>query len=50
MKLHVVYDTKADCPCILDITDANVNDAQIGRTITIGKGATSVRPYVLLRE
>ncbi|PTD30857.1 IS4 family transposase, partial [Sinorhizobium meliloti] len=33
MKLHVVYDPKADCPGILDITDANVNDAQIGRTI-----------------
>lgn len=42
MKLHVVYDPKADCPGILDITDANVNDAQIGRTITIEKGATYV--------
>lgn len=42
MKLHVVYDPKADCPRILDITDANVNDAQIGRTITIEEGATYV--------
>ncbi|ACP23004.1 putative transposase Y4zB-like protein (plasmid) [Sinorhizobium fredii NGR234] len=42
MKLHVVYDPKADCPRLLDITDANVNDAQIGRTVTIEKGATYV--------
>jgi putative transposase len=40
MKVHVVYDPNTDCPRILDITDANVNDAQIGRTITIEKGAT----------
>jgi putative transposase len=42
MKVHVVYDPKADCPRILDITDANVNDAQIGRTITLEAGATYV--------
>jgi putative transposase len=42
MKMHVVYDPNSDCPRILDITDANVNDAQIGRTITIEKGATYV--------
>jgi putative transposase len=42
MKLHVVYDPNSDCPRVLDITDANVNDAQIGRTITIEKGATYV--------
>jgi IS4 transposase len=42
MKLHVVYDPNSDCPRILDITDANVNDAQIGRTVTIEKGATYV--------
>ena len=42
MKLHVVYDPKLDCPRILDITDANVNDAQVGRTVTIEKGATYV--------
>jgi IS4 transposase len=42
MKMHVVYDPNADCPRILDITDANVNDAQVGRTITIEEGATYV--------
>lgn len=42
MKLHVVYDPRADCPRILDITDANINDAQIGRTVTIEMGATYV--------
>ncbi|MDW6024001.1 IS4 family transposase [Mesorhizobium sp. BAC0120] len=42
MKMHVVYDPDSDCPRILDITDANVNDAQVGRTVTIKKGATYV--------
>jgi putative transposase len=42
MKMHVVYDPGADCPRVLDITNANVNDAQIGRTITIEAGATYV--------
>jgi putative transposase len=42
MKVHVVYDPKADYPRILAITDANVNDAQIGRTLTIETGATYV--------
>jgi len=42
MKMHVVYDPKADYPRVLDITDANVNDAQIGRTIAIEPGATYV--------
>ena len=42
MKLHIVYDPDSDCPRVLDITDANVNDAQIGRTITIETGATYV--------
>jgi putative transposase len=42
MKAHVVYDPKADVPRILDITDANVNDAQIGRTVQIEAGATYV--------
>src|SRR5882757_10383114 len=40
LKMHVIFDPKADCPSILDITDANVNDAQIGRTITLQPGAT----------
>ena len=38
LKMHVVFDPKG----ILDITDANVNDAQIGRTITLEPGATYV--------
>jgi len=42
MKMHVLYDPKADAPRILDITDANVNDAQIGRQIEIEPGATYV--------
>src|SRR5438445_10340714 len=42
MKMHVVFDPEADHPGILDITDANVNDAQIGRTITIEPGASYV--------
>lgn len=42
MKMHVVYDPNSDCPRILDITDANVNDARVGRTIRIETGATYV--------
>ena len=42
MKMHVVYDPKADCPRILDMTDANVNDAGIGRAVVIEPGATCV--------
>jgi putative transposase len=42
MKLHVVYDPKTDYPRVLDITDANVNDAQIGRTVSIETGASYV--------
>jgi putative transposase len=42
LKIHVVYDPNADCPRILDITDANINDAQIGRTVAIASGATYV--------
>lgn len=42
MKLHVVYDPDSDRPRVLDITHANVNDAEIGRTILIETGATYV--------
>ena len=42
MKAHVVYDPGRDLPQILDITDANVNDAQIGREIEIEPGLTYV--------
>jgi IS4 transposase len=40
MKMHVVYDPKADYPRILDMTDANVNDAEIGRRLCIEPGVT----------
>jgi len=40
--MHVVYNPKADHPRVLDITDANVNDAQIDRTVAIEPGATYV--------
>lgn len=42
MKMHVVFDPNADRPRILDITDANINDAQIGRQIALEPGATYV--------
>ena len=42
MKVHVVYDPHHDLPRIRDIRHANVNDAQIGRTIEIASGATYV--------
>lgn len=42
MKLHVVFDPKSNCPQVLDITDANVNDALIGRRIVAEPGATYV--------
>jgi len=42
MKMHVAYDPCADAPRVIAITDANVNDAQIGRTIQIEAGVTYV--------
>ncbi len=42
MKAHIVYDPNTDCPRLLDITHATVNDAQIGRTVKIEAGATYV--------
>lgn len=42
MKLHLVYDPKADRPRVLDITDATVNDALVGRTVPLETGATYV--------
>jgi len=40
LKLHIVFDPARVCPRVLDITDANVNGAQIGRTAEINPGAT----------
>jgi putative transposase len=42
MKAHIVFDPKADCPRLLDITHATVNDSEIGRTIKLEAGATYV--------
>lgn len=42
LKMHIVYDPGSDCPRLLGITDANVNDAQIGRTAVIEPAATYV--------
>lgn len=42
LKMHVVYDPHSDVPRLLDITDANVNDAQVGRSVAIEAGATYV--------
>lgn len=40
MKMHVVYDPKGDVPLSVEITDANVNDVEIGRKSMIEAGAT----------
>jgi putative transposase len=42
MKAHIVYDPKSDAPQVLAITAANVNDAQIGRTIALEPERTYV--------
>jgi putative transposase len=42
MKAHIVYDPNSDCPRLVDITHATVNDVQTGRTIKIEPGATYV--------
>lgn len=42
LKMHVVYDPAADNPTFVDITHANVNDIEIGRTVPIEAGCTYV--------
>jgi IS4 transposase len=42
LKMHVVYDPAADNPTFVDITDANVNDIEIGRTVPLEAGFTYV--------
>jgi IS4 transposase len=42
LKLHVVYDPRADNPSDIAITDANVNDIEIGRQVPIEAGCTYV--------
>ena len=42
MKMHVVYDPKADCPRCVEVTSATVNDVEIGRQVEIEVGTTYV--------
>lgn len=42
MKMHVVFDPKANIPRSVEITQANVNDVEIGRQTPVEKGATYV--------
>ena len=42
MKMHVVYNPKADCPRRVEITPATVNDVEIGRRVPIEAGTTYV--------
>lgn len=42
MKMHVVYDPDADCPRCVEVTEATVNDIEIGRQVEIESGATYV--------
>jgi IS4 transposase len=42
MKMHVVYNPKADCPRRVEITAATVNDVEIGRQVPIEAGTTYV--------
>jgi putative transposase len=42
MKLHVVYDPRADVPRCVEITPANINDVEIGRRTPVARGHTYV--------
>jgi putative transposase len=42
MKMHVVYDPKADRPCAVELTQATVNDIEIGRDVALEAGATYI--------
>jgi len=42
LKLHVVYDPKADHPQRIEITPSRVNDVLVGRAMPIERGATYV--------
>lgn len=42
LKMHVVYDPAADNPTFVDITHANVNDIEIGRTVPLEAGCSYV--------
>jgi len=51
LKLHVVHDPAADNPTHIAITDANVNDIEVGRQLPIEAGCTYVfdKAYCLYR-
>jgi putative transposase len=42
LKMHVLYDPVNDNPSFVEITDANINDIEIGRTVPIEAGCTYV--------
>lgn len=42
LKMHVVYDPVSDTPSLAEVTDANVNDIEVGRAVPIECGATYV--------
>ena len=42
LKMHVVYDPAADNPTFVDISHANVNDIEVGRTVPLEAGCTYV--------
>lgn len=42
MKMHVIYDPRADIPHAVEITAANVNDVTMGCEVAIERGATYV--------
>ncbi len=42
MKMHLVYDPNADVPQCIEVTQANVNDVEVGRAVKIKAGATYV--------
>jgi putative transposase len=42
LKMHVLYDPVNDNPTLVEITDANINDIEIGRTVPIEAGCVYV--------
>lgn len=42
LKLHVLYDPLADNPMAVEVTDANVNDVQVGERVKAEPGTTYV--------
>lgn len=42
MKMHVVYDPLADVPTHVEVTDAHINDIEVGRQLAVKAGTTYV--------